>query len=136
MANNKDYFIAIYKELASLPVMKAAFDWFASLDVSKFNYRAIPYSETKDKLAKCSEKNVTKFHRWLLRTELVGEATFDESDLYHNYKVFCEEYGVARVADRTYVCSQLELYMKLTKYGTTYILSEKERNRYFKEIKH
>jgi len=66
-ANDKEYFTQIYAELADLKVMRAAFDFFANLDVSQFNYRAIPYSRVKEKLSNVSEKHVTKLHRWLLK---------------------------------------------------------------------
>ena len=137
-ANCKDYFTKVYAELASLGVMRAAFEYFSTYDTSEFNYRAIPHSEMKDKLANCSEKNVTKFHRWLLRTILVGQDKyyFSEADLFSNYKDFCEEYGVKQICDRIYVCNQLELYMNLTKTSEDYVLTRRDRNLYYKDIKH
>ena len=137
MANNKEYFEAIYRELADLRVMRAAFDYFSSYDVTEFNYRAIPYSRMKEKLTNVSEKNITKFHRWLLKHHLCHEQSyvFTEADLFGYYKNFCEEYGVNKVADRSYVCNQLELYMTMNKRGEEYGLSQIERNKYYAEIK-
>ena len=137
MANNKEYFEAIYRELADLRVMRAAFDYFSSYDVTEFNYRAIPYSRMKEKLTNVSEKNITKFHRWLLKHHLCYQDSyvFTEADLFGYYKNFCEEYGVNKVADRSYVCNQLELYMTMSKRGEEYGISKLERNKYYAEIK-
>jgi hypothetical protein len=136
-ANCKEYFTQIYAELADLKVMRAAFDFFADLDVTEFNYRAIPYSRLKEKLSHVTEKHVTKFHRWLLKNQFCHQASyvFNEADVYSYYKNFCEEYGVNKQADRHYVCTQLELYLNLSKRGEEYGLSQIERNRYYKEIK-
>ena len=136
-ANDKDYFTEIYRELDDLKVMRAAFDFFSTYDVSEFNYRAIPYSRLKEKLSNVSEKHVTKFHRWLLKHHLCHQDSyvFTEADLFSYYKLFCEEYGVAKQADRSYVCSQLELYTDMSKKGEEYGLSQINRNKYYKEIK-
>ena len=136
-ANDKDYFTEIYRELDDLKVMRAAFDFFSTYDVSEFNYRAIPYSRLKEKLSNVSEKHVTKFHRWLLKHHLCHQDSyvFTEADLFGYYKNFCEEYGVAKQADRSYVCSQLELYTNMSKKGEEYGLSQINRNKYYKEIK-
>jgi hypothetical protein len=136
-ANCKEYFTQIYAELADLKVMRAAFDFFADLDVTEFNYRAIPYSRLKEKLSHVTEKHVTKFHRWLLKNQFCHQASyvFNEADVYSYYKNFCEEYGVNKQADRHYVCTQLELYLNMSKRGEEYGLSQIERNRYYKEIK-
>ena len=135
-ANDKDYFVKIYAELDSLAVMRSAFDYFSKYSVADFNYRAIPHSEIKDKLAQCSEKNVAKFHRWLLKSIYQGECQFEESEVYHYYKEFCEVYGVGRPSDRSHVCTQLELYLKMEKVDETYYLSKENRDKYYAEIRH
>ena len=136
-ANNKEYFVALHKELDSLEFLKSAFDYFSTYDTSQWNYRAIPKSTIKDKLAKCSEKNVTKFHRFLFKECFAGATTytFDGHQLYCHYRDFCELYGVQKRSDRSYVCSNLELYVKMTKIQDTYTLTNKERQRYLAEIK-
>ena len=135
-ANDRDFFVALYAELDNLAIMRSAFDYFSKYDVSEFDYRAIPYSEIKDKLAQCSEKNVTKFHRWLLKTQYREECQFEESEVYHYYKEFCEIYGVGRPSDRSHVCTQLELYLPMQKVDETYYLSQANRDAYYAEIRH
>ena len=135
-ANDREFFVKLYAELNSLPHMKAAFDFFSKWDTTKFNYRKITHSRIKDKLAQCSEKNVTKFHRYLFKTCYYDQAmyTFSEADLYSHYKDFVQEYGVNKQSDRHHVCANLELYMNLGRDGEYYILQDTERRRYLSEM--
>lgn len=136
VANDKEYFVKLYSEINSLPHMKAAFDYFSNWDTSKFNYRAIPYSRIKEKLAQCSEKHVTKFHRHLLSDVLIGKAvyTFTQAEVYLRYKMFVQDYGVTKQADRHHVCANLELYLNMSRNGQEYVLQDSERRRYLKEM--
>ncbi len=128
LANNKEYFQLLYKELADLEIMKAAFDFFSNRDTSEWNYRKIPYTETKARLVTCSERNSTKFHRYFLQ-QLHGKImyTFTAERLYDYYRSFVEEYGMNKKYDRTYVTTQFELYLHMSATGSNYVLTEQQR---------
>ena len=134
-ANNKSYFVKVYTELDSVPHMKAAFDYFSSYDISDFNYRAIPYSRIKEKLAQCSEKHVTKFHRHFL-SSLSGQAQyfFTKNEVYSHYRDYVQECGISKQADLHHVCANLELYVKMTLQGEEYVLQDTVRRRYLNEM--
>ena len=135
-ANDKFYFVELHKELNCLKHIKSAFDYFANKDCSNWNYRKLPYSQIKSKLANCSEKNVSKFHRWLL-TECYANQTlysFTEHDVYCHYRDFVELFGVNKRSDRSYVCNNLELYLNMTKVGESYTLTNTDRVKYLKTI--
>lgn len=136
-ANDKEYFVKLHKELDNMDYVKAAFDYFSNYDVSDWNYREIPYSEIKDKLAAASERNVTKFHRYLLKECITGqtEYKFNGADIYNHYRDFCDAYGVQKRSNRSYVVNNLELYLKMTKQGEFYLLSDAERRKYLGQIK-
>ena len=110
-SNNKKYFSQIYKELDDLSVMRAAFQYFRDFDLGDWNYRAIPHSPVKDKLVRCCEKNVTKFHREFmkgygrcLQYEVTGE------DIYESYKGYCFTHGIGKPSNRHHVVANLELH--------------------------
>jgi len=110
-ANNKKYFTKIYQELADLQVMRAAFQWFKSYDLTGWNYRDLPKSEIKDCLVSCSEKTVTKFHRQLM-TSYGGAVDYMVSgeDIYESYKAYCFQWGMSKQSNRHHVIANLQLH--------------------------
>ena len=136
MANNKEYFVALWKELDSLPHLKCCFDYFSNLDTSEFNYRALPFSHVKEKLAQCSEKHVTKFHRYLFTEIFFDQQSyqFSPAELYSCYKDFVEQFGIQKQSDRHHVCSNLELYVHMTRSEGDYVVTDKDRKKYLKEM--
>ena len=135
IANDTKYFTALYKELASIEHIKSAFDYFSNLDTGDFNYRAIPFSRVKQKIAMCSEKHVTKFHKWMLKHNLKGQPTyyFSDQELYGFYKDFVDACGMQRTSDLHHVCNHFELYFQVTRNGDDYVLQDTERTRFLKE---
>ena len=111
-ANSKDYFMQIYKELADLQVMRSAFDFFSNYDTSDFDYRELPFSDIKQKLVRCSERNADKFHRHLMRTIGSRERhSFTEAELYEIYRDYAVGYGLTSSSNRHNVVSTLELHL-------------------------
>lgn len=131
-ANKKTYFTELYKELEDMTFLKCAFDYFSNRNISEWNYRTFPPSKLKEKLQQCSEKHVTKFHRYLFQERISGQTvyTFTAEHLYDIYREFCELYGVQKKADRCYVCSNLELYVPMIKHDQSYTLQDSERRKY------
>ncbi len=128
-ANNKAYFVKLYEELADIKIMKSAFEYFSNRDTSTWNYRHIPKTHTKDKLILASERHSTKFHRYLLTECLTKQNLyrFTAENLYDYYRNFCEDYGMSKRYDRTYVITNFELHMDMKQVMGTYSITARER---------
>ena len=127
-ANDKNYFVALYKELNDLKIMRAAFSYFRNMDTGDFNYRAIPYSRIKDQLADVSEKNATKFHRHLLKMWSGQELYhFSAAELYSYYRDFVEEFGIAKPVNRSSCVANFALHLNPTRNGDDFTLTEAKR---------
>ena len=139
-ANNREYFTQIYKELDDLNVMRAAFDFFTERDTSNFNYRAIPHSEIKQKLVRCSERNADKFHRHLMRTLGATEVhTLRESELYELYRDYAHGFGLTNISNRHNMISTLELHLPFIRkiedpVEHSYTFTESDRQRFLRMI--
>ncbi|HIB92462.1 TPA: hypothetical protein EYO57_35665 [Candidatus Poribacteria bacterium] len=115
-ANDKDYFVAIHKELSDLKHMRAAWDYFKNYDTSQFNYREIPQSDMKDALVNLCAPNAVKFHHWFMK-QYGGreEYTVAEPDIYESYRAYVQNYGMHTVSNRHTVIAQLELHCEITR---------------------
>lgn len=113
-ANQKDYFVAIHRELSDLRVMRAAYDYFLGYPTSEFNYREIPQSDMKDSLVNLCAPNAIKFHKWFMG-QYGGRESYDvsEPDIYASYRTYVENYGMQTTSNRHTVIAQLELHCEI-----------------------
>lgn len=110
MANNGPYFKKIYQELNDLQILRSAFQYFSSYDVSAFNYRALPPSDVKDKLVELCTPNAVKFQHFLF-AQYSGRNSYEvsEEDIYESYKGYCMTYGIKSQSSRHSLVANLKL---------------------------
>lgn len=130
-ANDKDYFIAIHRELSDLKIMRAAFDFFRTYDTTQFNYRDIPQSNMKDTLVNLCAPNAVKFHKFFM-DQYTGRETYDvsEEDIYETYKAYVESYGMQTKSNRHSVIANLELHCELTRTEVGFMFTDVERRQH------
>ena len=131
MANNKDFFVAIHKELSDLNIMRAAFDYFRKYDTSKFNYRDIPQSDMKDTLVNLCAPNAVKFHKFFM-SQYGGRESYEvsEDDIYQTYRAYVDSYGMQTTSNRHSVIAQLELHCELTRTEVGFMFTDIERRQH------
>ena len=135
-ANDKEYFVKLHQELKDLAILRAAFTYFATYDLENFNYRCIPHSKVKNRLVQCSEKNVTKFHRFLMQ-RFVEQNTYTVTaeDIYSHYRDYVQSFGVAKPSNRHNVLASMELYCDfIARAKDVYTFTEMDRTKFLKKI--
>ena len=111
MANKKEYFDPIYKEINDMEVMRSAFLYFSQRDISEFDFRKFPKTKLREQVQKCSDSFEYKFYKELFTNYLHphnGVFQLCEVELYTHWKYFSAEYGSVMKRDRGYVCASFE----------------------------
>ena len=108
-ANDTKFFKRVYAELADVKILRAAWDWFNAVDLSKWNYRELPSSKLKRDLCKLSRPNVVKFYEWFFSTR--GAQTLSVPELYEAYGEYCYTCGAKNKMSRDSLITQLGMYL-------------------------
>ena len=108
-ANDTEFFKRVYAELGQTHVMRAAWDWFNAVDVSKWNYRELPSSQLKRDLCKLSRPNVVKFYEWFFSTR--SACSLSVAELYESYGEYCYTCGVKNKMSRDALVTQLGMHL-------------------------
>ena len=122
MANSKEYFTEIYKELDSVAVLRSAFLFLCSIDITNFDFRKFPKTNLRKQVQNCSDNIEHKFYKQLFKEIYVGssEFTFCEKQLFNHWKEFSEEYGLVYRRDRGWVASTFEAAFNIQKQDTDF----------------
>ncbi len=94
--NDKAFFDSVYKEISDVQVMKSAFDFFSTRDISKFDYRCYPRTKLLERLKNCSDDLDHKFVQYLFKEFFTGqyEYSFNAQGLYEAWQMFIESRGL------------------------------------------
>ena len=109
-ANKKEYFKKCYGELEDLKILRSAFLFFQNIDLTGFDYRLFPKTELRSQVQNCSDNIEHKFYKHLFKEVYVGQYSyqFNERELFHHWKEFCDDYGCIYRRDRGWVTSTFE----------------------------
>ena len=135
-ANDKKYFDPIYKELRNLKTMRSAFIFFASRDISGFDFRKFPKTKLREHVQNCSDSFEHKFYKHIFKHIFVGEYSYRISpgNLYEEWNDFCLSYGSTMKRDRGFVTSNFESSFQPKILNDSYELTQKQINTKLKVI--
>ena len=111
--NKKKFFDELYRELDSLDILKSAFNFFLSRDISKWDYRNFPVTQLRKKVQQCSIQLDVRWLRYFFTMEYWGgeNFVFSKMELYEFWKVYIDTHGVSSRRDFDFVVSSFELAM-------------------------
>ena len=113
--NDGEFFTKLYEEFDSPAVMKAIFEYLLKIDLTNWDYRSFPSTQTRVKLQQISRNINHRFAEYLLENDLgVQESlVIGKSELFMIWQQFIEFEGITLCAkrDKNYVCSSFELAM-------------------------
>ena len=114
VANDKVFFDALYSEFDDLDVMKSAFDFFMSIDITDWDYRKFPSTELREKLIQCSSGRDDLWLNELFHSEkyavpVSGMYCFSCDDLWRFWNQYAEDNGIRSLRDKSFIVSNFEL---------------------------
>ena len=117
MCNNKEFFDAVYSEMASLDVMRAAFLYFSQRDISTFDYRKYPKTRILEQLKACSDNIDLRFCKYLLTECLTEHRDYivNEMDIFEEWRMFTSCRGLEIKRDSAWLCCCMESTIPLRK---------------------
>ena len=126
--NNKEFFDKVHSEIQNVSVMKATFDFFATRDISKFDFRNYPKTKLLERLKNCSDDLDSKFVKFLFTEHFVGrnEYTFNAQGLYVAWQLFVESRGLQCKRDMGWCESCFEDTVELRKISDWYHVDNSE----------
>ena len=99
-----------------------------SLDLSKWDYRVFPETQTRRKLQNLSKNINHRFAEFILQTDLRDKETIviDKCELFMLWQSFIEDEGVTLCSkrDRNYVCNSFEICMDVALVDNSYRLEK------------
>ena len=126
--NDADFFTKLYEEFDDPKIMKAVFMFLLSLDLSKWDYRVFPETQTRRKLQNLSKNINHRFAEFILQTDLRDKETIvvDKCELFMLWQSFIEDEGVTLCSkrDRNYVCNSFEICMDVALVDNSYRLEK------------
>ena len=108
--------------------MRAAFKFYASRDISKFDYRKYPKTKLLERLKKCSDDLDMKFVKYLFTEEFVGlySYSFSEINLFELWQTFVNSRGFESKRDLNWCACCFENTIVIKKEGTMYSITQEE----------
>jgi len=96
IANNRKYFTNLWAWLKNTDFIKSAFDYYSTLDISEFDQRDFPNTELRSRMKRNQLNTSKRFiieltHDETLFEEIAAECKHKDTELYHRYKLWCEE---------------------------------------------
>ena len=92
--NSAEFFNALYQEFDSIPIMKAAFEYFLKIDLTGWNHRVLPVTKTRQKIIALSKDINLRFVEYLLKFEvIVSEISIDKEHLFMMWSEFSDSEG-------------------------------------------
>jgi hypothetical protein len=108
--NDATFFTALFAEFDNVQIMKAIFEYFLAKDISKWNYRDLPVTKTRQKIISVSRDINLRFVEYLLRFEVLRDTVIEKSELFMMWENFTTSEGIVHYRrDCNYVCSMLEM---------------------------
>jgi phage/plasmid-associated DNA primase len=137
--NDADFFSELYQEFDDPRIMKAIFMFLLSLDLSKWDYRVFPETQTRRKLQNISKNINHRFAEFILQTDLRDRKTLtcDRAELFMLWQQFIEDEGVVLCSkrDRNYVCNSFEISLEVVLENGVYHLERAHLQNKLKEFK-
>ena len=126
--NDKDFFDSIYAELESLQVMRSAFKFYASRDISTFDYRNYPKTKLLERLKQCSDDLDMKFVQYLFTDHFTGQYEYEFTDmlLYELWQFFVSSRGLECKRDLNWCACCFENTIQISKEDGMYRITQTE----------
>ena len=126
--NDKEFFDEIYRELLDLPTMRSAFKFYATRDISLFDYRIYPKTKLLERLKQCSDDLDMKFVQFLFTEQFTGQYSyeFSEMQLYELWREFVNSRGLESKRDLNWCACCFENTIQIKKENGIYYITQTE----------
>lgn len=94
MANNREYFRELVKELEDVEIIKSCFNYYATLDIEGFEPQKFPNTSYKDEQKIQSLPNSLKFFNSLFEETTDNDYKKHRDDLYDEFMSWCNRSGL------------------------------------------